>query len=149
MSCNCQNGQTYVNTCIPVPGATATSASYVLDLIHYLCGNKNICVSSSYQPTASLSYNVLSVESVGNSSYNCNIQVTGTITYMPYKGNNCSCNCPKTDNIFATLSVPVTASTTPTITAGGTVQCSPANTVDCCSVCNAVSVVCSFNVAQS
>ena len=151
MSCNnIRNGMTYVNTCIPAPGATDTDATYVLDLTHYLCGNRKVCTNAAYPITANLNYQVQGIEDVGNKTFNCDILVYGTVTYMPYKqGCNSCCNpCPQTDNIWATLSVPVTADTTPTITAG-TCVCTPANVRDCCNVTNAVSVTTSFNVAQA
>ena len=149
MSCNNNNGLTTVNTCIPAPGATATDATYVLDLTHYLCGNRKVCTNAAFPITANLNYQVRDVESEGNDIYNCEILVYGTCTYMPYKAgcNSCCTPCPQTDNIWVVLSVPVTASTEPTITAG-TCSCSPANVRDCCNVSNAVSIRTSFNVSQ-
>lgn len=150
MNCNNNNGMTYVNTCIPAPGATATDATYVCDLTHYMCGNRKVCTNAAYPITADLNYQVRSVESVGNDTYNCEILCYGTCTYMPYKQGCGSCYtpCPQTDNIWAVLSVPVTASTTPTITAG-TCSCSPANVRDCCNVTNTISITTSFNVSQA
>lgn len=150
MNCNSNNGLTYVNTCIPAPGATATDATYVLDLTHYLCGNRKVCVNGAYPITANLNYQVRGVEPVGNDTYNCEILIYGTCTYQPHKqGCGSCCNpCPLTDNIWAVVSVPVTAATAPTITAG-TCECSPANVRDCCNVTNAVSVRTSFNVSQA
>lgn len=148
MNCNSNNGMTYVNTCIPAPGATATDATYVLDLTHYLCGNRKVCVNASYPITADLNYQVRGVEAVGNDTFNCEILVYGTCTYQPHKmGCNCS-SCPVTDNIWAVLSVPVTAATSPTLTPGTSV-CGPANVRDCCNVTNAVSITTSFNVSQA
>lgn len=146
------NGLTQVNTCIPVPGATATEASYVLDLTHFLCGNRKVCTTSAFPIAASLNYQVLSVDEVGDGVYNCNIFVTGQVSYKPYRQGcqNCGCedNCYRTDNIWASLSVPVTAATTPTVTPG-VCKCQAANLRDCCPVGNAVSVVTSFTVAQA
>ena len=82
---NCNNGMTYVNTCIPAPGATATDATYVLDLTHYLCGNRKVCVNAAYPLTANLNYQVRGIEDVGNKTFNCDILVYGTVTYMPHK----------------------------------------------------------------
>ena len=149
MNCN-NNGMTYVNTCIPAPGATATDATYTLDLTHYNCGNRKVCTNASFPITADLSYQVRDVENMGNNVYNCEILCYGTCTYMPYKqGYNCGCTpCPITENIWAVLTVPVTASTEPTITAG-ICACSPANVRDCCNVTNAISIRTSFNVSQA
>ena len=149
----CNNGSTIVNTCIPVPGATATDATYVIDLPHYLCGNRKVCANSAFPIAANLAYQVLSVEDLGNGAFNANIFITGQVSYKPYRcGNNngCGCedNCYRNDNIWTTVSVPVTSATAPTITAG-LCKCAPANLTDCCSVSNAVSVVTSFNVSSA
>lgn len=152
MSCNCNNGSTFINTCIPVPGATATDADYVIELTHYLCGNRKVCANSAFPIAATLNYQVLSIDDVGNGVYNANIFITGQVSYKPYRcGNNaCGCedNCYRNDNVWATVSVPVTSETMPTITAG-TCKCAAANLRDCCSVSNAVSIVTSFNVATA
>ena len=81
--------------------------------------------------------------------YNANIFVTGQVSYKPYhNGNNaCGCenHCYKTDNVWVSLSVPVTTSDIPTITPGIT-KCAATNLRDCCSVSNAVEIVTSFLV---
>lgn len=152
MACNSNNGQTYVNTCIPAAGGTATSTTYVLDLIHYTCGNKKICANGAFPITADLKYQVLGTpQDLGNGVYNVDILVSGTCTYMPYRNgqNNCGCQCspcPVTENIWTTLSVPYGAATTPEITAG-TVKAAPTNLRDCCNTTNAVSLTTSFEVA--
>ena len=152
MACNNYNGQTFVNTCIPAPGATATNATYVVDLSHYTCGNRKICANGAYPVTAELNYKAVgSPQSVGNDAYVQDILITGTCTYMPYRQNQgcgCGCNCPVTENIWATVSVPVSSATAPTVTAGETIA-SPTNLRDCCSITNAVSLVGSFNLASA
>lgn len=154
MACNCNNGQTYLNSIVPVPGATADSATYVMDLTHYTCGNKKICINGAFPITADLNYKVLSVESCGNDCYNCDILCTGTVTYMPYRqGQNCGCGCqcnpcPVTENVWTTISVPVTSADIPTVTKG-IANCSPANVKDCCNVTNAMSITTSFTVATA
>ena len=150
MSCNCnRNGETYINTLVPVPGATADAASYVLDLTHYLCGNRKVCASSAFPIAANLNYQVISVEEVGKGVYNANIFVTGQISYKPYRNGNTCCGCEdrcyKTDNIWASLSVPVTTADVPTITPG-ICKCAATNLRDCCSVSNAVEITTSFLV---
>ena len=154
MACNCNNGQTYVNTCIPVPGATATDATYVVDLIHYTCGNRKICANGTFPSTADLNYKVVGApQSVGNGAYQCDVLITGTCTYMPYRNgqNQCGCccaPCPVTENVWATISVPVASADVPTVTAGDVIV-SPTNMRDCCSVTNALSLVGSFNLATA
>ena len=146
------NGQTFVNTCIPVPGATAADASYVVDLTHYTCGNRKICANGAYPVTGDLNFKVLSApQPVGNDAYVLDVLITGTVSYMPYRNgqnNGCGCACPVTENIWATVSVPVASATAPTITAGDVIA-SPTNLRDCCNITNAVSLVCSFNLATA
>ena len=144
-----QNGQTFVNTCVPAPGATAADATYVVDLTHYLCGNRKVCANGAYPLSGDLKYRALDApQSVGNDSYVLDVLITGDVTYMPYRQNSCECACPKTDNIYATVSVPCGSATAPTITAGMVIA-SPTNMKDCCSVTNAVSLVGSFNLATA
>lgn len=147
MAC-CNNGQTYVNTCIPAPGVTETSATYVVDLTHYTCGNRKICINGAFPITADLNYRVIGTpQPVGNETYQCDVLITGTCTYMPYVcGQSCGCQvCPRTENLWATVSVPVSSATVPTITKGAALA-SPTNVKDCCSVTNAISIVDSFVV---
>ena len=148
---NC-NGQTYVNTCIPVPGATATDATYVVDLTHYTCGNRKICANGAYPIQADLNYKAVgSPQLVGEGAYVQDILITGTCTYMPHRqgqSNGCGCQCPVTENIWATVSVPVASATAPTVTAGDVIA-TPTNLRDCCNVTNAVSLVGSFNLATA
>ena len=152
MACN-YNGQTFVNTCIPAPGATSDSATYVVDLTHYTCGNRKICANGAYPVTADLNYRVLSVpQSVGNDTYQCDVLITGTCTYMPYVNGQtrcgCGCNiCPVTENVWATVSVPVSSAAIPEVLGGTTISV-PTNLKDCCSVTNAVSLVGSFNLSS-
>ena len=146
------NGQTYVNTVIPVPGATATDATYVVDLTHYCCGNKKICANGAYPVTGDLNYKAVGApQLVGDGAYVQDILITGTCTYMPYRQGQscgCGCNCPVTENVWASVSVPVASATAPTITAGDVIA-TPTNLRDCCSITNAVSLVGSFNLATA
>lgn len=147
----CYNGQTYVNTCIPVPGAAAGDATYVVDLTHYTCGNRKICANGAYPVTGDLNFKAIGApQSVGNKAFVQDILITGTVTYMPYRNGQgqCGCSCPVTENVWATVSVPVTDDAVPTVTAGETIA-SPTNLKDCCSITNAVSLVCSFNLASA
>ena len=151
---NCMNGQTVVNTCIPVAGGTATEATYVFDLTHYTCGNRKICANGFFPMTADLKYRVIGApRNVGNNSYVVDILITGTCTYMPYRygQNNCGCGCqpcPVTENIWCTVSVPWGAATLPVVNAGE-VLCDPTNLRDCCQITNAMSIVSSFQLAEA
>jgi hypothetical protein len=153
MACYNYNGQTFVNTCIPAPGATATDATYVVDLTHYLCGNRKVCANATYPVTGDLKYRVIGgPQPVGNDTYVVDVLITGSVTYMPYlNGSNrcgCGCNCPKTDNVWATVSVPWGSETAPAVTEGD-VLAGPTNLRDCCNVTNAVSLTASFNLATA
>jgi hypothetical protein len=153
MACNNNyNGQTYVNTCIPAPGASATDATYVVDLTHYTCGNRKICANGSYPTTGILNYRIVGApQSVGNDTYQVDVLITGSVTYMPYRSGSdqCGCNvCPVTENVWATVSVPVSSATVPTVTQGEVIA-SPTNLKDCSSLTNAVSLVGSFNLATA
>lgn len=152
MACN-YNGQTFVNTLSPAPGATATDATYVVDLTHYTCGNRRICANGAYPISCDLNYRAIgSPQSVGNATYVQDVLITGTCTYMPYRnGQNqcgCGCNCPVTENVWASVSVPLASATAPTITAGEVIA-SPTNMKDCCQITNAVSLVGSFNITTT
>ena len=149
----CYNGQTYVNTCIPAPGATATDATYVADLTHYLCGNRKLCANGAYPITGDLNYRVVGApQPVGNDTFVVDILITGNVTYMPYRNGQsqcgCECACPRTENVWATVSVPWGSATAPAVTAGDVIA-SPTNLRDCCNVTNAVSMACSFNLATA
>ena len=151
MKCKSRNGETFINTLVPVPGGTATDTDYVIDMTHYLCGNRQVCANSSFPISCNLNYRVLSVEAVGD-AFVANIFISGQVSYKPYRSGNgyCGCedNCYKTDNIWATCAVPVTTAATPTVT-GGAVNAQAANLRDCCSVSDAVSLVTSFNVTSA
>ena len=145
------NGKTLLNAVIPAPGATATDATYVVDLTHYTCGNRKICANGAYPVSAQLSYQVYNPpRAVGNDTFVVDILITGSCSYMPYRNGQgqCGCNCPVTENVWAIVSVPVASETVPTITAG-TVLANPTNLTDCCNLTNAVSLVGSFNLATA
>ena len=148
------NGRTFLNSILPVPGATATDATYVVDLTHYTCGGRKICANGAYPVTGDLNFKLQGApRAVGNDAYVQDVLITGTCTYMPYKAGQgqCGCGCPAcpvTENVWEVVSVPVASATAPTITAGETIA-EPTNLRDCCSITDAVSLVCSFNLATA
>lgn len=153
MPCNCKNGTTEIDFLTLVPGGAAENANYQLALTHYTCGNRKICATGFFPVSANLQYRVLGTpQSLGNGTFCCDVLVTGTCTYMPYKcgcNQQCPCNqCPVTDNIYFTLCVPCSSATAPTIT-GGEVVATPTNLTDCCNVTNAVGISTSFNVTTA
>ena len=151
--CKCNNGKTVVDYLTPIIGGTADSATYQLNMTHYLCGNRKVCANGYLPVSADLRYSIQGApQSLGNGAYCCEVLVTGTCTYMPYRcgGNQCGCcdQCPVTDNIYTTMCVPCASAVTPTIT-GGVVLATPTDLRDCCTVTNAVAITTSFNVATT
>ena len=154
MACNCKNGQTFLNSCIPVAGGTAEDSTYMIDMTHYTCGNRKICVNGFYPPVANLNYQVVGTpQAIGNDVYVCDILITGQVTYMPYKRGQQQCGCcqpcPVTENVYCTISVPVDGNTIPALKGGAVNSVTPTNVQDCCNVTNAVSIVCSVNVSTA
>ena len=148
MNCNCKNGTTVIDFLTLVPGGELDNANYQISLTHYTCGNRKICASGFYPVAADLKYTVLGTpQDIGNKTFCCDVLVTGTCTYMPYKcGQQCQCNiCPVTENIYFTMCVPCSSNIAPIIT-GGNVVATPTNLTDCCNITNAVAITTSFNV---
>lgn len=149
MACNCNNGKTFVISLTTIPGGTAADASYLLQLDHYTCGNRKLCVQEVFPVTADLKATPLGAPvNVGSGSYCQEVLVSGTVTYMPYQCG-CQCNvCPRTENIYTTICVPCSAATTPTLTVGTTVA-SPTNVQPCYSVTNCMAITTTINVATA
>nr|DAG80425.1 MAG TPA: hypothetical protein [Bacteriophage sp.] len=146
MSCNCnKNGKTVLNSILVSGVSTATSQVYALDFTHWLCGNRKICINSSYPLSGLINFNVVDIVSLGQNTWNVSIGYTGQVTYLPFvRGCNPCCDpCPKTDFIFGQFTVPVNSATAPTVTlstTGANVVVSPANVEDCCNITNAVEI---------
>ena len=125
------NGKTYVNYLTPVvSGSTETSATYMLGLTHYTCGNKKMCVNNSngFPVASSLDVQILGAprlipSSVGNSEvYCCDVRCICDLTYEQVYGYGCCPNtCLQTEKVVAVVCVPVTSPDMPTITASGVV----------------------------
>ena len=145
MACN-NNGKTFVVSLTTVPGGTAANANYVLALDHYCCGGRKLCTSEAYPITANLTAKALgSPVSLGNGTYCCEVLVSGTVTYMPFVCG-CQCEvCPRTENIYTTICVPCSSSTTPTLTIGESVA-TPTSVQPCCNLTNVMAITTSLNV---
>ena len=145
MACN-NSGKTFVESLTTFPGGTAANANYLLQLDHYTCGNKKLCVQEVFPVTADLKATPLgSPVDVGNGSYCQEVLISGTCTYMPYKCG-CQCGvCPQTENIYCTICVPCSSNVTPTL-AIGTTQAAPTNVQPCCNVTNCVAITTTLNV---
>ena len=145
MNCN-NNGKTFVVSVTTYPGGTAADANYLLQLDHYTCGNRKLCVQEVFPVTADLKATPLgSPVSVGNGTYCQEVLISGTCEYMPYQCG-CQCNvCPRTENIYCTICVPCSSAAVPTLTVGTSVA-SPTNVKPCCSVTNAIAITTTINV---
>lgn len=145
MNCN-NNGKTFVVSLTTVPGGTAADASYLLQLDHYTCGNRKLCMQEMFPVTADLKATAIgSPVDVGNGAFCQEVLISGTCTYMPYQCD-CQCNvCPKTDNIYCTICVPCSSNVTPTL-AIGTSQAAPTGAQPCSNVTNCVAITTTLNV---
>lgn len=146
MSCNCEkNGKTVLNSILLSGVPTATTQVYALDFTHWLCGNRKICINSSYPLSGAMNFNVIDVVSLGQNTWNATISYTGQVSYLPHVrgGNQCCDPCPKSDFVYGQFTVPVNSVTAPTVTlntTGAKVVVSPANVDDCCNITNAVEI---------
>lgn len=140
------NGKTFVVSLTTIPGGTAANANYLLQLDHYTCGNRKLCVNEAFPVTADLKATPMGLPvNVGNGSYCQEVLISGTCTYMPYVCG-CNCNiCPRTENIYCTICVPCSSAASPTLTVGTSVA-SPTNVQACCNVTNAIAITTSLNV---
>lgn len=151
--CKCKkNGDTVLQSInlVPTGTLTATSQEYMLDLVHYLCGNRKVCINGSYPLQGVLNFAVNgSPISIGNNAYEVTIDVTGSVNYRPYIPNCCD-PCPRQDFVGLKIVVPVYSATgVPTVTldsASSIVATSAVATQDCCSVTNEIRMVTSLIV---
>lgn len=144
----CNNGKTFVNFLTPAPGGTEASASYLLGLTHYTCGNKKMCVNGADgMPIASnLDVQLLGgVNDLGNGQYCCDVRFVCDVTYQQVTGCGCCPNtCLQTEKVVATLCVPCGATVTG-VQANG-VMANAANVRCGCSVTNQVDLTVSFTI---
>lgn len=132
----------------PFAGATATDASYLVNLTHYTCGGRKICSLESFPITANLNYSIQNIVEVGKGLYDMTVLATGTVSYMPYNPG-CPCNsCPITEPIYTYLSVPVTSETGNTV-APNEVVCS-LNGISCaCNTSSSIDITTAFTVSTA
>ena len=148
MDCN-NNGKTFVVSLTTIPGGTAANANYLLQLDHYTCGNRKLCVQEVFPVTADLKAKAIGLPvDVGNGSYCQEVLISGSVTYMPYQCG-CMCNiCPRTENIYCTICVPCSSAAAPTLAIGNSVA-APTNVKPCCSITNCVAITTSLNVTTA
>lgn len=144
------NGKTFVISLTTVPGGTAANANYQLQLDHYTCGNKKLCINEAFPVTADLKATAIGAPVAlpvnGTTQYSQEVLISGSVTYMPYNCG-CQCNvCPVTENIYCTVCVPCSSNATPTLTVGACAAV-PTNVQPCCSITNCVAITTMLNVA--
>lgn len=153
--CKCRNGETVLTSLAVVPTGTqsATSQEYMLDLTHYLCGNRKVCIGGNYPLQGVLNFTLDGAPvSVGNDAYAVTVNVTGSVNYKPYVQGCCNV-CPKQDFVGLKLTIPVYSATgVPTVTlstAGSVVNTTAIATQDCCSITNEVRMLTSLIVTTT
>lgn len=153
--CKCRkNGATIAQsvTAIPTGTASATTQEYAVDMQHYLCGNKKICVNGQFPLSGVVNFSLAGTPvSIGNDAYLCTINVTGSLTYEPFVQGCCNV-CPKQDYIGLQITVPVYSTTgVPTVVLSNTasvVNCSPI-AYHCCDITSVVRMQTSFVVTTT
>lgn len=153
--CKCRNGETYLTslTVVPTGTQTATSQEYMLDLTHYLCGNRKVCIGGNYPLQGVLNFSLDgALVSVGNNAYACTVNVTGSINYKPYVQGCCNV-CPRQDLVGLKIVIPVYSATgVPTVALSNTssiVATSAVATQDCCTITNVLRMVTSLIVTTT
>lgn len=149
MNCN-NNGKTFVDLPMLIPGGTAANANYLLSLDHYTCGNRKLCSQGEVYPvSADLEATAIGVPAdVGNGAYCQEVLISGTCTYMPF-ACGCQCNvCPRQEQIYCVTYVPCSSATTPTLTIGNVVA-SPTKVQPCQNVTNCIAITTTLNVATA
>lgn len=149
----CFNGNAYVKSVLPiVVSATpsTTEQTYQLDLDYLLCGNRKVCLNSSYPITAQVTFSAGSAVSLGNNNYSIPVTVTGQVTYKPYV-QGCSCVCPKSEPFSVVVNLPAFNSTAvPTATVAAATAIADAVPVeDCCSLTNKISIQTTIAITEA
>lgn len=148
----CKNGSTEVNFLTPYPAAAAGADSYLLQLTHYTCGNKQMCLNNAdgLPVVSNLTLQqVGAIQSLGNNTYCCDVRCICDLTYQQICGSSCCPNyCLQTEKCVATVCVPVTSDTAVTLTANGA-SVTPVRISCRCNTTNTVSIDVSFTIEQA
>lgn len=146
MGCKCNlNGRTFVN----FVASTGGSMTKIIDLTHYLCNGRRMCVTGSMAPTATITYTTKEITDVGNGSYFLTIGLSGLLSYAPVQSYSycCAseCNCPIVEPFYVEINVDYENADAPTYTEG-IVVVTPI--VNCCnqSTTNAVDIKTSVTI---
>lgn len=148
----CKNGSTEVNFLTSYAGRTATEGSYLLQLTHFTCGNKQMCLNNADGLPIVSNLNlqqVGAINNLGNGTYCCDVRCVCDLTYQQICGNSCCPNyCLQTEKCVATVCVPVQSDAAATLTANGALV-TPMRISCRCNTTNVVSIDVSFNIEQA
>ena len=146
----CRNGSTDVNFLTPYPAADPQS--YLLQLTHWTCGNKQMCLNNGegLPIVSNLSIQqVGEIQPLGGDTYCVEVRCVCDLTYQQISGNACCPNyCLQTEKCVATVCVPLTSSDPVTLTANGA-SVMPVRISCRCNTTNTVSIDVSFSVDQA
>lgn len=146
----CRNGSTDVKFLTPYPAADLQS--YLLQLTHWTCGNKQMCLNNGegLPIVSNLSIQqVGEIQPLGGDTYCVEVRCVCDLTYQQISGNACCPNyCLQTEKCVATVCVPLTSSDPVTLTANGA-SVMPVRISCRCNTTNMVSIDVSFSVDQA
>ena len=146
----CRNGSTSVNFLTPYPAADPQS--YLLQLTHWTCGNKQMCLNNGegLPIVSNLSIQqVGEIQPLGGDTYCAEIRCVCDLTYQQISGNACCPNyCLQTEKCVATVCVPLLSSDPVTFTPNGA-SVMPMRISCRCNTTNTVSIDVSFSVDQA
>ena len=152
MACNSKNGKTFYNSLTPYAGGTEAATAYLLDAVHYTCGNKQMCVNSAdgFPLASNFDIQVLGVPRPIGERYCCDIRCICDLTYQQvYRcGYGCPNGCLETEKVIVTKCVPCPSADVPTVTAIG-VSATPVGTSCGCSTTNVCEVEFAFTIESS
>lgn len=150
MACNCKNGSTEVKFLTPFPAADPQS--YLLQLTHWTCGNKQMCLNNAdgLPVISNLSLQqVGEITPLGSDTYCVEVRCVCDLTYQQISGNACCPNyCLQRETCIATVCVPLTSADAVTLTANGA-SVMPVRVSCRYNTTNTVSIDVSFSVAQA
>ena len=147
-----RNGNTEVNFLTPYPSAGTGETSYLLQLTHYTCGNKQMCLNNGdgLPIVSNLSLQqVGEIQVLGNDTYCCEVRCVCDLTYQQISGSGCCPNyCLQTEKCVATVCVPVTSADAVTLTPNGA-SVMPLRISCRCNTTNTCSIDVSFSIEQT
>ena len=148
----CKNGSTEVKFLTSFPGATATTASYLLQLTHFTCGNRHMCLNNADELPIVSNLSIQQVgpiRTLGGDTYCCDVRCVCDLSYQQISGNACCPNyCIQTEKCVVTLCVPVVSDDAATFTPNGA-SVTPVRISCRCNTTNTVDIEVSFTLDQT